>query len=197
MSDHLVLAKLCQQSYGDSSLPVQTISGVVFAVIGYTIVFRGSESEQDWMRDFEALPVIHPQLGKLERGFAEGTQQTFAWLVKNGPNNPIFTGHSLGAAHAAIIASLYQANGYLWQELVTFGCPRPGYSELRSILQKSRKPLTAYRNGDDIVPTIPKAFLWWAYRSYTEWTRIGKGDDEFSDHMIQNYINALENNLTA
>ncbi len=197
MSDHWALAKLCQQSYGESSLPVQTISGVVFAVVGNTIVFRGSESEQDWLRDFEASPVMHPQLGMVEDGFLKGMQDVFRWLRVSGPPNPIITGHSLGGAHAAILAALYSANDIPWRELVTFGCPRPGYAQLAKILQGSGKPMTAYRNGKDIVPTEPRAFLWWAYRSYTDWTRIGKGDDEFSDHMIQNYINALENNLTA
>ena len=192
MSDHLALAKLCQATYGATpSVPTQSCNGVVWAVSGDVVAFRGSESEQDWLRDFEATTTTHPQLGKLERGFAEGTQQTFAWLVKYGPKNPIFAGHSLGAAHAAIIAALYQANGLQWQELVTFGCPRPGYQEIRSILRNSRRPLAAYRNGKDIVPTVPRAFLWLAYRSYTDWTLIGEGEDPISDHLISNYIEAL------
>ena len=190
MSDHLALAKLCQATYGATpAIPTQSCNGVVWAVQGDVVAFRGSETEQDWLRDFEADTVTHPQLGKIERGFAEGTQETFAWLVKHGPKNPIFTGHSLGAAHAAIIAALYQSNGYLWQELVTFGCPRPGYQALRNLL--AGRNMTAYRNGQDIVPTVPKSFLWLKYRSYTAWTHIGEGDDPISDHLIANYIEAL------
>ena len=190
--NHLDLAKLCQQTYGNEPpLPTQSCNGVVWAAQGDVIAFRGSESEQDWLRDFEATTFNHPQLGKVESGFFEGIQQTFAWLVKNGPKNPVFTGHSLGGAHAALIAALYQINGYAWKGLVTFGCPRPGYAQLAKILQGSGKPLTAYRNGKDIVPTVPRAFLWWAYRSYTDWTHIGEGDDPFSDHLIANYIEAL------
>ena len=189
MSDHLALAKLCQQSYGESSLPVQTISGVVFAVVGNTIVFRGSESEQDWLRDFEASPVMHPQLGMVEDGFLKGMQDVFRWLRVSGPPTPIITGHSLGGAHAVILAALYTANDILWQELVTFGCPRPGYQALRNLLRGHN--MTAYRNGNDVVPTVPRAFLWWAYRSYTNWTHIGEGDDPISDHLIENYIEAL------
>ena len=188
--NHLDLAKLCQQTYGNEPpIPTQSCNGVVWTVSGDVVAFRGSETEQDWLRDFEAVTVTHPQLGKIERGFAEGTQETFAWLVKHGPKKPIFTGHSLGAAHAAIIAALYQANGYLWQELVTFGCPRPGYQALRNLL--AGRNMTAYRNGKDIVPTVPKSFLWFKYRSYTDWTHIGEGDDPIADHLIANYIEAL------
>lgn len=191
MSDHLALAKLCQQSYGESSLPVQTISGVVFAVVGNKVIFRGSKSEQDWLRDFEASPVDHPQLGKVEEGFMDGMQDVFRWLRVSGPPNPTITGHSLGGAHAAILAALCTSNDVPWQELVTFGCPRPGYVQLRNILQNSGRPMTAYRDGKDIVPTEPPAFLWLKYRSYTDWTHIGEGDDPISDHLIANYIEAL------
>ena len=190
MSDHLALARLCQQSYcAPPSLPVQTISGIVFAVVADKIVFRGSKSEQDWLRDFEASPVDHPQLGKVEEGFMTGMQDVFRWLRVSGPANPIITGHSLGGAHAAILAALYSANDIPWRELVTFGCPRPGYQALRNLL--CGRPMTAYRNGHDIVPTVPRAFLWLAYRSYTDWTLIGEGEDPISDHLISNYIEAL------
>ena len=190
--NHLDLAKLCQATYGNEPpLPTQSCNGVVWAAQGDVIAFRGSESEQDWLRDFEAETFNHPQLGKVESGFFEGIQQTFAWMVKNGPKNPVFTGHSLGGAHAAIMAALYEANDYPWQGLVTFGCPRPGYAQLRDLLCGSGKPMTAYRNGKDIVPTVPRAFLWWSYRTCVPWTHIGEGDDPFSDHLIARYIEAL------
>ena len=116
-------------------------------------------------------------------------QDVFKFLRVSGPPNPIITGHSLGAAHAAIFAALFTANNLPWKELVTFGCPRPGYQALRNLL--CGRAMTAYRNGHDVVPTVPRAILWWAYRSYTDWTLIGEGDDAFSDHLIQNYIDAL------
>ena len=191
MSDHLNLALLCQQSYQitDKDPRYHCIAGVVFMVVQNTIVFRGSATESDWLKDFEAFPISDSLLGKIERGFSQGMKEVFLWLSKNGPHNPIITGHSLGGAHAVILAGYYKAMHIPFSELVTFGCPRPGYAELRNLLKGS--DMTAYRNGADIVPTEPPAFLWWLYRSYTDWTRIGKSDDPLLDHLIANYIKAM------
>ena len=158
-------------------------------IVQNTIVFRGSATESDWLKDFEAFPISDSLLGKIERGFAQGMKEVFLWLSKHGPHNPIITGHSLGGAHAVILAGYYKAMHIAFAELVTFGCPRPGYAALRNLLKGSN--MIAYRNGADIVPTVPKAFLWWLYRSYTGWAPIGAGDDEIMDHLIANYITVM------
>ena len=191
MSDHLSLALLCQQCYAatDKDPRYHSIAGVVFLVEGNIIAFRGSATESDWLKDFEAFPISDALLGKIERGFSQGMKEVFLWLSKNGPHNPVITGHSLGGAHAVILAGYYKAMHIAFAELVTFGCPRPGYATLRNLLKGSN--MIAYRNGADIVPTVPAAFLWWAYRSYTDWTRIGKSDDPLLDHLIANYIKAM------
>ena len=191
MSDHLSLALLCQQCYAatDKDPRYHSIAGVVFLIEGNIIAFRGSATESDWLKDFEAFPISDPLLGKIEHGFAQGMHEVFLWLSKFGPRNPVITGHSLGGAHAVILAGYYKAMHIPFSELVTFGCPRPGYATIRNLLKGSN--MIAYRNGVDIVPTVPKAFLWWLYRSYTDWTRIGKSDDPLLDHLIANYITAL------
>ncbi len=189
---HLQLARLCQAIYGPSLLEHQQIDGVVFAVIGDTIVFRGSANEQDWIRDFQALPVYVAGLGKVESGFFTGIPAVFSWVKANIKRPLRITGHSLGGAHAVLLTALMVLNNMAVLELVTFGCPRPGYAALRQLLADFKVPMTAYRNGADMVPRVPVAFMWWSYRSYTDWMPIGSGDDPVGDHMIAKYDASLE-----
>ncbi len=191
MIAHLDCARLCQQVY-TTALHRVTIGSVVFAVVGDVIVFRGSATERDWLLDFEAFPIAVPGLGKVERGFAKDMEAVCKWVIRHGPACPVITGHSLGGAHAAILAGLMSAGGKKWDQLVTFGSPRPGFRQLRSVIRQSGRPVTAYRNGADIVPTVPRAILWWGYRSFCDWTRIGAGTDPIMDHLIGNYVRELE-----
>ena len=74
------------------------------------VVFRGSATLEDWIRDFDcvATPWVHDRLGPVHPGFYLGVDQALAEVAPMlRPHVPwVVTGHSLGAARAAIVAGL-------------------------------------------------------------------------------------------
>ncbi len=119
------------------------------------ITFAGSESGLDWLRDFEAVPFNHPQLGTIHAGFWQGMEAAFEALRPQLSGQLAIQGHSLGCAHAAILAGLCAVNGIPVAQLTLFAPPRPGYSKLRAIVQRRTGKVLAYRNGPDPVPEVP------------------------------------------
>ena len=119
------------------------------------ITFAGSESGLDWLRDFEAVPWEHPQLGVLHAGFWQGMEPAFEALRPHLCGPVAVQGHSLGCAHASILAGLCAVNGLRVDQLTLFAPPRPGYAQFRSIVQKHTGKVLAYRNGPDPVPEVP------------------------------------------
>jgi hypothetical protein len=126
------------------------------------IVWRGSVSITDWLQDFNraALPTIDPDLGMVHPGFIAGVRAASTHLldVCEKATKPLWiTGHSLGAAHAALHAALLTKLGRQIERVVLFGCPRPGYADLRTRLEPVN--IHSYRNqcpeGHDLVTDVP------------------------------------------
>lgn len=169
--DHI---RLCQANialYAQENPP--QVDGVVYSfevVDGvYVITLRGSDSPLDWLRDFEAAPVLDPQLGYVHSGFLQGMRALFGALQKQLPSGAkvAITGHSLGGARARILAALFIVNGYDVYQLVTFGSPKPAFANLARIIQKGADVAAhggaiamvsehiSYRNRSDPVVTVP------------------------------------------
>ncbi len=119
------------------------------------VTFAGSESGLDWLRDFEAVPWEHPQLGVLHAGFWQGMEPAFEALRPKLTGSIAIQGHSLGCAHASILAGLCAVNGIAVDQLTLFAPPRPGYQQLQDIINAHVKVRLAYRNGPDPVPEVP------------------------------------------
>lgn len=136
------------------------VDGVILGVRNYadaTIVcFRGSTTPQDWFRDFRANMIADGQLGGVEAGFIIGIRAAMAKINALNPINPLWiTGHSLGAARAVICAGLLEAEKLLIpaDEVVVFGCPRPGGEQLKTILKDTS--IRSYKNLYDPVCDVP------------------------------------------
>lgn len=132
-----------------------TTSGVDYAVKFHPdcteIDFEGSHNPRDWLRDFQAFMIQVPGIGGVEAGFNEGTDDVVYVLLKNIPKTlPVVVGgHSLGAAHAHVVARKLIAAGFA-APLVSrcvFGSPRPGDAVLAGGLRDS--PVESYRNFQD------------------------------------------------
>jgi triacylglycerol lipase len=131
-------------------------SGLVF------VVYRGTESPEDWIADFTFPQVAHP-LGNVERGFAGVYDQTAASVAAaiqraGGTPNVIVTGHSLGAAVAALAAADIATSGAAAQTaLYSFAGPRVG--DLAFAAGFNSRVAAAWRvvNTEDIVTTVPLA----------------------------------------
>ncbi len=93
------------------------------------VVFRGSTTVEDWVRDFLAIPhacARHPQLGDVHAGFMLGMDDAFARLLPLLRPSVWVTGHSLGAARATLFCGLLVAAGRPPAARVVFGEPRSG-----------------------------------------------------------------------
>lgn len=128
------------------------------------VSFRGTESTDlwDWMSDahIELDPAPAGLLGRVHRGFAQalkGVQVDLEEAIRKFQDNQSlwFTGHSLGAALAAL------AKTQLGGGLYTFGQPRVGDSLFcRSFDYKGddRPSFRVVNDGDIVTRIPPRAF---------------------------------------
>lgn len=126
--------------------------GVYWAAVRLNGIFwcvlRGSVTDTDWRRDFEALPdpFLHDDLGLIHPGFYKGlttVRDSFVSLSK--PNEPIgVTGHSLGAGRSALLTGLLCIAKRPPAVRVCFGEPRSGTEKLAVII--ANVPTSTYRN---------------------------------------------------
>ena len=156
--------ELCKAIYGNITPGVfdkvftadQITVGIALVGDTFTVTFAGSETAFDWIRDFIPVPYDHPQLGTVHQGFWDGMDGV--WLEVSpllGQGKLSIQGHSLGSAHAAIFAGMCCVNKVSVDQVVLFAPPRPGYHQLKSIVQAGCKYVLAFANGIDPVPEVP------------------------------------------
>lgn len=163
-----VLADYILALYHDfiSFTHVEETSGVFWGYIQDTnydiFITRGSVNAEDWFRDISsetasALPK-YEQLGLIPKGFSLGLIDTKIAMAKYCRDNKmkIFTGHSLGAAHAVELAAMFQSVDRCVAKIMVCGCPRPGTDKLCEILKDVE--IHNYRNHNDPVPNVPIPF---------------------------------------
>lgn len=196
----LNLARLCADSYAATSsfdfIDEGKETGVWVAVRKLAdvdvVVFRGSDSVEDWLRDFDAEMIDVTGLGRVHAGFYKNMQDVWLKLNQVIRRNPIVTGHSLGAARAAIYSALLI---YPPQKTALFGCPRPAAQGLADALKLI--PINSYKNRADPVMDVPVVLPDFPYVHVREMIHVdGSMSNEFpdllKDHHIQCYINGLE-----
>lgn len=158
------------------------------------LAFRGSKTIEDWARDLDGWPTRDPQVGWCAEGFHDGMRDVLAaWSKLFALDRCWITGHSLGAARAAIMAGLLAKRAIISPRgLVVFGCPRPGFGKLKRICQGLRV-CRVYSNKDDPVPDLPEP-LWkiLPYRHPAKPIMLQAGrtpgdDGPFSAHHIARY----------
>ena len=140
--------------------------GVVHAPEETIVSFRGSLVLKDWVLDMNAFanPFVHQEFGPVHPGFLWGMAEAADKIAKLADiAKPItITGHSLGAARAAILTALLFEKSINPSCLrrVVFGEPKPGFKQLASFINPVES--RSYRNGDthehDPVPGMPFSF---------------------------------------
>ena len=115
------------------------------------LIFRGSSKVQDWVANLSAYATRWWGQGHVHQGFMESFTGIWEQLAPILPKiqTPIYyAGHSLGAAHATLAASLHTPTA-----LYTYGSPKVG----DHIFAEYMKDIPTYRvvNGQDIVTTLP------------------------------------------
>jgi pimeloyl-ACP methyl ester carboxylesterase len=158
------LCNLCAACYTDPSqfdtiISHQDKDAVWIGVKKYpnimVAVCRGSITFLDWWHDFMrvALMVHDDDLGMVHPGFLIGIRSALSVLEPMIDKPLIITGHSLGAAHAFLLAALHILHGGTVVKITTFGPPRPGNWRVRTLLAQT--PGSSYRNGTDPVAEVP------------------------------------------
>ena len=123
------------------------------------LIFRGSVTRDDWLHDFEAVAIWNADLrAHVHPGFNDGVKDILAQAMTIiGSEDFVICGHSLGAARAAIATAYAICNDRKPIARIVWGEPRPGFSDLASIL--SEVPNYNFENGDqynyDRVTNVP------------------------------------------
>lgn len=198
---HVDLAAFCSAVYYDAKSwdHYAETEGVV---VGHkrlngsvdVLAFRGSLVVEDWMRDLDEMPVDHPLLGHVHKGFLAGMDATFEAVQPWLGSWVVLTGHSLGAARAWVMAGLMAARKRPPNQVTVFGSPRPGFAKLAGMIQSSGSVITSYRNRLDPVTEVP--FLLGLYEHPAPLVQLhgmpGKMDlTPFRDHHCNLYIDGL------
>ena len=157
-----------------------------FAVV--TIPGTDPESVANWLRDLDAAPFEHPQLGTLHAGFHDGAAGLYRQIRDDMAGRPwLIGGHSLGASEALIAAALGVLDGWAPIRVVALAPARAGFGALRDVL-RSVSP-AVYRNGRDIVPNVP---MGWDL-AVDSWRQVGvPSGDLIADHSVDRYVCALQ-----
>lgn len=167
------------------------------------IVFRGSVTLEDWLRDVAAIPMWHSKLGFVHSGFYKGLDTLYPLIQAVVVGKQIaITGHSLGAARACDMAGLFVYDTGVGAcpvtELVTFGQPKPAWANLGRIITKSGMRHISYRNRNDPVSLVPpppfeNTELWVSLNAEPSPTDL----EPLRDHHIQLYIKGLTQVLST
>jgi triacylglycerol lipase len=185
------------------------------------VICRGTEPNEwnDIKADLSAWTALAETVGRVHRGFKQEVDDIWPLLeqaLANNAKTSWFTGHSLGAAMAAICAgrcklSVIESNP---AGLYTFGSPRIGS---RRYVNHCKFPeYFRWVNNNDIVTRVPP--IWMGYRhagrmmyldangkfrrltparrAKDRWRGFWRGLkarqlDPFSDHLSSNYITCL------
>lgn len=183
----LRLARDCQLAYPDAphsgarpvdqimaSLPEYTVQGFEighnFAFAYQTaeyavIVFQGSNDLGDWIANLDTVRIDHGN-GKVHNGFYRCMQSLLPMVEDycRSVQKPLyFTGHSLGAAIATLMALEV---GREIEGVYLFGSPRVGDSTFAKNYAKKVKQTFRFENARDPVPRLPRT--WWGFAEVGE-----------------------------
>jgi hypothetical protein len=192
------LAELAEAAYcdtprwskGDAFVCSSTVDG--FQVVA----FRGTEPEHltDLLHDADALPAEHPQLGLCHAGFLANVLGVApAIMGETAEARLILTGHSKGAAEAALLCGLLVAAGRPPVSMTSFGMPRPAFLTLQKLV--GRISGTDYRHGNDPVTEVPIGFH--HPRPLVQLGEKRLTFDPLADHAIAAYRAALAASLPS
>jgi triacylglycerol lipase len=130
------------------------------------VSFRGTETPEEWLKDFDSLTVPFPDIpvsGLVHQGF-NAVYQTIRDSViagvttaKVNATSMWITGHSLGAAIALLAAIDFAKNAVppLVSQIYTFAGPRVGDATFTNLFDAAIPVCYRVVNRWDIVPQLP------------------------------------------
>ncbi len=158
---------------------------------GKTIfVFRGSVTPEDWARDAISYLPDEKNGMTFPLGFDLGMEEAFnnlQYFLRNA-NSIHITGHSLGAAHAAIFRDLVlRSTDYIPEQTLLMGCPN-----LTPFKEEKSLKVLSFKNESDFVCDVPPA----PWGPLFPLTKIEGGHDAipslFMFHHIDYYLAGIK-----
>ncbi|MDD5610580.1 MAG: lipase family protein [Candidatus Omnitrophica bacterium] len=133
------------------------------------LAFRGSQTPEDWQTDFK-VRLVASAFGRVHRGFNEGLDYIWGDVERilalfRDQNQKIWvTGHSLGAALAALAVDRLTEEEMDVSGLYTFGQPRVGDNKFADNFDDKIKYRSfRFVNDEDIVTRVPPRSLGYAH----------------------------------
>ncbi len=172
------------------------------------VIFRGTDSAQDWHTDFtfwkKTIPYgnteskIRVHAGFLDAYKCPHIRGRIQSMITGEVRQVRVTGHSYGAALAVLCGVDLQYNFPDRDfEVLLFGCPRVGNRAFAKSYDKRLFKTLRVENGNDIVTKVP--FACWGYRHVGTPMRIGParhpGAFSFWDHRPKAYYASLLHQL--
>jgi len=171
------------------------------------IMFRGSDSIIDWIRNFIFFKQVIPYDGtnpeiKVHAGFLKSYKSVREFVHKivkeSNVKKIIIFGHSMGGAVSALAALDIQYN-FSDKEIgcFTIGTPKIGNESFKKSFERRLPDYKTASYGDDIVPQIPPKFF--GYVDLEKFYNIGperkKGIGSFKHHDWHFYDKALHDEI--
>lgn len=156
---------------------------------GLVVAFRGSDNADSWETDFDIETIDVAGAGKFHAGFWRAWRAIAVDVLAAINGQPvILVGHSLGAALSIAAALDMTISGNPPATVYGFEPPRVS-PDMGARVTLARVDVRLYRNGLDIVPTVPPD-----WRHAAPLIPIGKPALPIIntiDHEIGRVINAL------
>lgn len=189
-----IVGKICGTAFKNQ----QSIGMVFESASAVFIVFRGTKTPFEGLKDLIAIPVdfnLVPNGGKVHRGFFDvykSTRATVLYRISNlNANKQLFiVGHSLGGALATECAlDLAVNSNFKKPNLITFGSPRVGDVQFVKQFDSTVPISVRVVNTFDWVPDVPPVEPFHFAHVKGEFkievnNKSGPGGFLFRDHLI-------------
>lgn len=185
-------ARLAQRAYLVQPRIGAESSAARAIVEGDAVAFPGSNNVACWLADLDADVVHVDGLGALHHGFWKAFSSISTQLLAL-PAAAVTVGHSEGAALAILFAAALCKAGRPPRAVYGFEPPRVSADgTLAALLAAHGVQVNLYRNGQDVVPLVPRLLHTWQHPApliaigHATWLM-----PNVEDHQLARVIQAL------
>lgn len=185
-------ARLAQRAYQLKPQIGAAASAARAIVEGDAVAFPGSDNLACWLADLDADAMHVDGFGALHRGFWKAFSSISAQLLAL-PTPAVTVGHSEGAALAILFAASLCKAGRPPRAVYGFEPPRVSADgTLTALLTAHGVQVNLYRNGQDVVPLVPRLLRPWQHPApLIEIGRAAWPVPNVEDHKLARVIQAL------
>ena len=185
-------ARLAQRAYQLQPQIGAPASAARAIVEGDAVAFPGSNNVACWLADLDADVVQVDGFGALHHGFWKAFNTISAKLMAL-PAPAVTVGHSEGAALAILFAAQLCIAGRPPSAVYGFEPPRVSADgTLGNLLKAHGVQVNLYRNGQDVVPMVPRLLRAWQHPApLIEIGRAAWPMPNVEDHKLVRVIQAL------